>query len=510
MKNIIFKIAVSASLFVILFTSLNFAQPEIEKNISKALEQSYNFKWEDAEETLNNLIEKYPEDPRGYHYLSGIYLWYYLGSKNKTDYDRFVDYSDTTIDKAEKIIDEKPEDEKTLYILGADYNYRAIVFTNAGNFLDAAWATKKSESYLSHLLSIDSLQYDAYLGLGLYNFAVGHIPSAFNWALSLVGFDGDKETGLKYIKIAAEKGKRSKVEAQYYLSQILSEVMFDYDGSKKYIKSLIKKYPDNLLFNYSLAVLELKQRNLKESEKYLKKIINKREVNFKQIISFSNFLIGDIFFRRNEFDSAKVYYEQFLKTAVDKDYTGIGSYRLALCYEITKDRKSAIKYFNLAGFGNMDLDDDIFAKRKSNIYIKRKLSDNEIAVLKASNFIEAGNYKKSKIILDSVITNIKSEKLKAEAYLYLSDVSYYLNDYDSSIVYADTLMNLDVSDETWIKPFANFNLARAYFALKNNPKSEEYLEEAESFSDFDYENKLKSLVSAFKTNKLLASNISVN
>ena len=158
----------------------------------------------------------------------------------------------------------------------------------------------------------------------------------------------------------------------------------------------------------------------------------------------------------------------------------------------------------------MDLDDDIFAKRKSNIYIKRKLSDNEIAVLKASNFIEAGNYKKSKIILDSVITNIKSEKLKAEAYLYLSDVSYYLNDYDSSIVYADTLMNLDVSDETWIKPFANFNLARAYFALKNNPKSEEYLEEAESFSDFDYENKLKSLVSAFKTNKLLASNISVN
>ena len=270
MKNIIFKIAVSASLLVILFTSLNFAQPEIEKNISKALEQSYNFKWEDAEETLNKLIEKYPEDPRGYHYLSGIYLWYYLGSKNKTDYDRFVDYSDTTIDKAEKIIDEKPEDEKTLYILGADYNYRAIVFTNAGNFLDAAWATKKSESYLSHLLSIDSLQYDAYLGLGLYNFAVGHIPSAFNWALSLVGFDGDKETGLKYIKIAAEKGKRSKVEAQYYLSQILSEVMFDYDGSKKYIKSLIKKYPDNLLFNYSLAVLELKQRNLKGVRKIFK------------------------------------------------------------------------------------------------------------------------------------------------------------------------------------------------------------------------------------------------
>ncbi len=510
MKNITIKIAIAVSTFIFLFSSLNVAQPDIERNISKALEQSYNFKWDDAEGTLNKLIEKYPDDPRGYHYISGIYLWYYLGSKDKTDFDLFVDYSDSAIDKAEKILDEKPEDEKTLYTIGANYNYRAIVFTNAGNFLDAAWATKKSESYLSHLLVLDSLQYDAYLGLGLYNFAVGHIPSAFNWALSLVGFDGDKETGLKYIKIAAEKGKRGKVEAEYYLSQILSEVLFDYDGSKKYIRTLIKKYPDNLLFNYSLAVLELKQRNLKESEKYLKKIINKREKKFKQIISFSNFLTGDIFFRRNEFDSAKVYYDEFLKSAVDKDYTGIGSYRLALCYEVTHERKDAIKYFNLAGFGNMDLDDDIFAKRKSNIYIKRSLSENEIALLKASNFIEAGNYKKSKMILDTVLTKIKSEKLKAEAYLYLCDVSYYLNDLDSSISYADTLLNLDVSDENWIKPFANFYLARAYFALKNNQKSEEYLDEAESYSDFDYKNKLKSLVSAFKTKKLLVSNVTIN
>ncbi len=510
MKNIRVKFVVGASLFIILLSSFNFAQPEIERNISKALEQSYNFKWEDAEATLNKLIENHPDDPRGYHYLSGIYLWYYLGSKDKKYFDTFVDYSDSAIDRAKKILDENPDDKKTLFTIGSNYNYRAIVFTNAGSFLDAAWATKKSESYLSHLLALDSLQYDAYLGLGLYNFAVGHIPSAFNWALSLVGFDGDKETGLKYIKIAAEKGKRSKVEAEYYLSQILSEVMFDYDGSKKYIKPLTKKYPDNLLFNYSLAVLELKQRNLKESEKYLKKIINKREKNFKQIISFSNFLVGDIFFRRNEFDSAKVYYDEFLKSAVDKDYTGIGSYRMALCCELTHDRKDAIKYFNLAGFGNMDLDDDIFAKRKSNIYMKRSLSENEVSVLKASNFIEAGNYKKAKFILDSVLTKIKSEKLKAEAYLYLSDASYYLNDYDSSIVYADTLMNLDVAEENWIKPFANFYLARAYFALKNNQKTEEYLDEADSYSDFDYQNKLKNLISAFKTKKLLVSNITVN
>ncbi len=498
-------------LFVILFNSSNgFAQTEIEKKISTALEQSYNFKWKGAEETLHRIINKYPDDPRGYHYLSGIYLWYYLGSKDKNNFDLFVDYSDSAIEAAEKILDEKPEDKKIIYTIGANYTYRAIVFSNAGNYLDAAWATKKSESYLSNLLEIDSLQYDAYLGLGLYNFAVGHIPSAFNWALSLVGFDGNKEIGLKYIKLGAEKGKRSKIEAEYYLSQILSEVMFEYDAAGKYLKSLNKKYPDNLLFSYGSAVLELKQRNLNESQKFLKKIVNKKEENFKQIISFSNFLMGDVFFKQNNFDSATVYYTNFLNTAVDNDYTGIGSYRLALCFEAKNDRVNAKKYFALASSGNMDLDDDIFAKRRSNIYLKRSLSENEIEVLKASNLIDAGKYKKSKQMLDSVLTKIKSEKLQAEALLYLSDVNYYLNDFDSSINAADSLMNLNISEEQWIKPFANFYLARAYYELKDFQKSDEYLNEADNYSDFDYQNKLKNLISAFKSKKLLNPDITVN
>ena len=95
-----------------------------------------------------------------------------------------------------------------------------MAFGKAENFLDAVWATKKSESYLSEVMEINPKKNDAYLGLGLYNFAVAQIPSSFKWALNLAGISGDKETGVKYIEIAAENGNYAKVEAQYYLSQI--------------------------------------------------------------------------------------------------------------------------------------------------------------------------------------------------------------------------------------------------------------------------------------------------
>ena len=55
--------------------------------------------------------------------------------------------------------------------------------------------------------------------------------------------------------------------------------------------------------------------------------------------------MGDIFFRNNQFDSAKVYYTSFLKSTPTNDYTGIANYRLALSYELTNERKNAEKYF---------------------------------------------------------------------------------------------------------------------------------------------------------------------
>jgi len=485
-------------LFLLLIYSSNlFSQSETNRLIKKGLECCYNFKWKEASDIFQKIINKYPDDPNGYHYQSGIYLWYFLSNKEENDLQNFVQLSDITIEKAETKLEENPNDENTLYILGTNYTYRAIAFTKKENYLDAAWATKKSESYLSDVIKINPKNYDAYLGLGLYNFAIGQIPSAFKWALNLAGINGDKETGIRYIKLAASDGIISKVEAQYYLSQILSEVLFEYDSSAYYQKLLVRKYPSNLLFSYSYAVLEIKQKNLGPAEKILRRIINNNlaaKEKFLQLISLSNFLMADILFRENNFDSAKVYYQNFLNTTLDNDYTGIASYRLAVCFEITGDRENAQKYFKQSNHGNMDLDDDIFAKRKGEIYSKRTLSENEIIILKASNSIEAGKYQEAYDSLSQIIDIIKTDYLKAEAYLYLSEAAYGLSVYDSSLSYALISKNLNGSEENWIKPFSAYYAARAYLKMGNISASKSLLEEAEDFNEYDYQNKLKNLL----------------
>ncbi len=493
----------SIVLIIVLFFSKNvsIAQSVISKTAKRGLEYGYNFNWDKAEKIFQGLIQRYPKDPRGYHYEASIYLWHYLSSQDKQSYNLFVSYSDTAIEKAQAMLDKKPDNPDILYILGSDYSYRTIAFAKAEKFLDAVWASKKSDSYLSQTLALDSTYYDAYLGLGLYYFGVGQIPSTFRWALSLAGIHGNKELGLKFIKKAAKEGDLSKVEAEYYLSQILSDFLFDYNSSSRYLQSLVSSYPDNLLFNYSYAVLEIKKRRLNEAEKILDRIVKNDYSNFKQIISFSNFLLGDVFFKRNQFEAAKKYYSTFLSTANDNDYKGIAYYRLALCFEITGERNEAVKYFELTDKGNMDLEDDIYAKREGDIYSKRSLANTEIDLIKFSNLIDNGKYKIALDSLSGLLERVKTDRLKSEVNLYLSDAAYGLGKYKESLNYAVTSRILNSSDEKWVKPYACYYAARANDKLDDDASAKNYIDEAKSYSDYDYQKKLKNLIAGLSLEK---------
>ncbi len=486
--------SISSLCFIILFSSLLFGQTEIDRQISRGLDACYSFNWEQAEQIFKSMIEKYPDDPRGYHYESSIYLWYYLGGKDKNDLDTFEVYSDQAIEKGEAILSANEKSEMALYILGANYNYRAISFGRAGNYLDAAWATKKSESFLSQLLELNPKRMDAYLGLGLYNFAVAQIPSAFKWALNLVGISGNKDTGVKYIEIAAENGNFAKVEAQYYLAQIDMDFLIDYESSGAILKKLVKKYPQNLLFNYSYAVLLMKQRRLTEADRLLDKVIKADNHQFNQIISFSYFLKGDINFRNNKLDSAQTYYLHFLRNAEDNDYTGIAAYRMGICLEAAGKREEAVKYFEKAQNGNMDLDDDIYAKRKGELYAKRTLSPVELSLIYISNMVEAGKYKAAYDSVSSVLPVIQSEKLKAEALLYKSEAAYYMGNFQESIDLADQVISLDSSNEKWVIPFSYYYIARSNKKLGNQEEVKQFSEKADEENNYDYQNKLKNLL----------------
>ena len=90
------KTAVLSSIVLIFLIVNTYSQQVTDRQIQVGLSKIYNFNWEDGFKAFNSIIKKNPEDPRGYHYKSLIFLWYYLGNLNEANLDSFIYYSDSS------------------------------------------------------------------------------------------------------------------------------------------------------------------------------------------------------------------------------------------------------------------------------------------------------------------------------------------------------------------------------------------------------------------------------
>lgn len=472
-----------------------FAQADIEDRVLKGIELANNFQWEKSDDTFQKLIDQHPDDPQGYFYKARNHAWAYLSSKSKIEYDEFFRLSDLALKKAEQTLDADSKNELAIFISGTTYNYRGIVYGKAESYVNAIWAFQKSSSYLKDLLAKNNKFYDAYLGLGIINLVLSDIPAAFKWALSVAGLQSDKNSGLNFLKSASQNGRYLRTEAQYYLSQVYSDNLLNYKASENYLRKLTAQFPNNVLFQYSFATLLMKERKLAEAESVLQRLA-KADTNkkFRQVISYVNFSLGDIHYRKNEFSKAVEYYNKFLRSNSFQEYTGIANLRLGIAYEINGDRNAAIRCFEKAQKGNLNFEEDVFAKRKGEMFQKRTIAENEIKVLKGGNFVEAGNYYDAAIILNDALVSVKSDKLKAEAYLYLSDAAYESGKYSESIDYANKAEGLNLQEEQWILPYALYFEARSNSKNGNLAGAKSCLKEAERQNSHDFEKKIKILI----------------
>ncbi|PID59662.1 MAG: hypothetical protein CR986_05180 [Ignavibacteriae bacterium] len=479
---------------------------QYNKLIKQSEHQLNNFKFVSAKELVDSAISINSKEPKAYELLAKTHLWYFLGSKNDSDYVSFLSYCDSVIEKSDELIDEKGIDKKLLYLLASVYKFKAMAYGTVGNTLDAFWATKKSVSYFEEVIALDKNFYSAYGGIGIFQYALSYVPTLFDWALSLSGLSSNKEEGFQNILIAAKKGGVDKAEYQFHLAKLYDEYLADYDNSLKIIAKLIKKYPDNILFKYQKAVTLIKAKKINKAEIELQKIVKTKHQKFQQTYSFSLFLLGDINFRNNNYKDALEYYLRFLTTTKTIDYTGIASLRTAYCYYFLDDTLSdssrlsygeAEKYLLRAANGNLDLEDDNYAKEKSIKILKNSFTQADKDLLIIQNYYLSGKNKKLFDYVDN-IDSVSAKKNNIEINLYkaasLIEVDKFI-EAEKLLVKNDSL---ELDTDNWIEPMSYFLKAKLYYIKKDLEKTEELLELAESSNDYQKKNLIASYINGLK------------
>jgi hypothetical protein len=219
-------------LFVVLTAGFinSYGQSNLQSTIQFGLSKAYNMEFIEAEKAYNRAIENYPNQPHGYFRTAQLHFWIYLGTRDPGEYYVFLKYADLAQQKIDKILDEDENNYRISYMAGNLASYKAMASTNNSS-VDQIWASKKAIDYFEQTLNVNKKFYDAYLGLGIFDYAMGFVPDFLKWAVNLAGLSSDKERGLSFYQNCFSEKAQIKPKRHCHLAKIYTDNLADYDSA---------------------------------------------------------------------------------------------------------------------------------------------------------------------------------------------------------------------------------------------------------------------------------------
>lgn len=166
---------------------------------------------------------------------------------------------DAAIAQADKVararLAKNSKDEEALFSLtlinGLQADYAALIDKRN---LASLHYTKEAAGWADQTLAVDPECYDAHIAGGISKYLVGSMSAPMRWLVRLGGVAGDKQEGVKELKMVADHG--------HYLApfaNILLAIAYVRDHDKQHARELLaslhNEFPSNPLFPQEIAKL---------------------------------------------------------------------------------------------------------------------------------------------------------------------------------------------------------------------------------------------------------------
>ncbi|MBI1747540.1 MAG: DUF3808 domain-containing protein [Acidobacteria bacterium] len=371
------QLVVAFIITLVYFTTLTYAEKREDKirdHIVRGFDHIYNLEYESAEKTFRELIAFAPDDPSGYCYLSGN-LWLrelvkgrelalenftsaaYFSKTPKRAIDpkldrQFREYCDEAIAKANGMLQKNPRDARALYFLGSAYGLLAsFEMTIHRRKIAALRDAGKAVEHHRQVLQIDATYYDSYMTVGLYEYISGKLPWSVRWIARLLGYRGDKQKGLRQLKLAAEKGRINQNDAQVVLS-VLYVWEMQFDQSLSLMLNLHKQFPKNYLLELDAGALyRLLRRDEQAAQLYqgiLQKIKNRVPHYDKLGAEQVHYRLGILYLDNKSPHDAIEHFAQVIRlTGGNEEIATLSHLKMGEAYDLASNRPQAQEHYKI-------------------------------------------------------------------------------------------------------------------------------------------------------------------
>lgn len=330
----------------------------VQIEATAAINNMYNFKFDQAERDFRWLKFQYPEHPLPYFLLGLSEWWKIVPNIDDEQYDeRCLAYMDSTIELAEKMYDKDEDNVEAAFFLAGAYAFEGRLYSERSQWRKATLAGKNALKYLKRGEGSD-LSPEFLFGEALYNYYVEWVPENYPALKPIFWFfsKGDKLLGIKQLGKVANNAFYTRTEAQYFLMRIYSE---ENEAEKAYelAKYMSTTFPDNAYFERYLARMAYTMGQLGETEQVSLSILNKIDQHMPGYEGtsgrYASFYLGYIYqalYRDNQ--KAKQYFQRAVTfseqtKALDSGYYLLSLVALARMADKEADYEQATSYYKI-------------------------------------------------------------------------------------------------------------------------------------------------------------------
>jgi tetratricopeptide (TPR) repeat protein len=227
-----------------------------ERQLDIGARQLYDLDYEASRASFRKIIEAEPDNPFGYLFEAGQIWWqsaaeYGLFQGTPTLQGLFEQDVEAALRKSQPMLKSKDSAVRAdgYFASGMAYGVKGQWELFRGHYLQAYFSGKKAVKHLKKCLKIDKDYYDAYMGLGIYDYQTGHLPGVLKLSF-LLGIHGDVKRGLERLELAAEKGRYSGRQAAQFLASIYTIDEHDYARALPIVERLRRDFPESAYFEF--------------------------------------------------------------------------------------------------------------------------------------------------------------------------------------------------------------------------------------------------------------------
>jgi tetratricopeptide (TPR) repeat protein len=334
--------------------------PVMQMELMEAVNDLYNFHFEDSDRKFRWFKLKYPSHPMPYFLLGLNDWWRMMPDPNDESLDeRFLAYMDTSIVLAERLYKQDENNIEAAFFLSAGYGFKGRLYSERKNWSKAAFAGKAALKYLEKSRNKESLSIEFLFGDGLYNYYREWVPENYKMLKPILAFfeRGDKKKGLEQIKKVSTNAFYTRTEAQFFIMRIYSDENQPVMAFQT-AKYLHETFPDNPYFHryyarmaYSLGQIELTEKlSLEIMER-----LEKGQLGYEATGGrYATYFLGYIneHFNNHDIQKAMSYYKKAVvyseqSKAYDSGYYHAALGALARAYAKEKNILEARKYYEV-------------------------------------------------------------------------------------------------------------------------------------------------------------------